>query len=176
MILSHYPAFLVAPALAVWLSSFIHMNVVFRDGRRVIQERNASNVPTVSYTRGTDLSGSLEGAGGIGGLLGRSHGYNTGSGNWSAHNYYHADGNGNITYLETAAQGLAAKYRYDAYGNTLSSSGAYANINVYRFSSKEYHANSGLYYYGFRWYSPSLQRWNKCRTSYAARTEGGRTY
>jgi YD repeat-containing protein len=41
-------------------------------GNLVIQERNASNVPTVSYVRGTDLSGTFEGAGGIGGLLARS--------------------------------------------------------------------------------------------------------
>ena len=32
------------------------------DGRRVIQERNSSNTPTVAYTRGLDLSGSFEGA------------------------------------------------------------------------------------------------------------------
>src|SRR6266516_3483752 len=50
------------------------------DGMRVIQERNGS--PTVSYTRGTDLSGGLEGAGGIGGLLGRSHSYASTNGNW----------------------------------------------------------------------------------------------
>ena len=43
------------------------------DGWRVIQERDNSNTPTVSYTRGSDLSGSMEGAGGIGGLLARSH-------------------------------------------------------------------------------------------------------
>jgi RHS repeat-associated protein len=30
---------------------------------------------------------------------------------------------------------------------------------VYRFSSKELHVNSGLYYYGYRWYHPNLQRW-----------------
>jgi hypothetical protein len=85
--------------------------------RRVIQERDDSNTPTVSYTRGSDLSGSMEGAGGwasqalpvrcprgecrfaasSGGLLARSHGYS--SGNWSTHNFYHADGNGNVTYL-----------------------------------------------------------------------------
>ncbi len=76
------------------------------DGRRVIQERNGSNTPQVSYTRGMDLSGSLEGAGGIGGLLGRSHGYS--GGNWSTHNFYHADGGGNITYLVNSSQGLAA--------------------------------------------------------------------
>jgi YD repeat-containing protein len=42
------------------------------DGNRVVQERDQNNTPTVSYTRGIDLSGSLEGAGGIGGLLARS--------------------------------------------------------------------------------------------------------
>jgi len=126
------------------------------DGMRVIQERE-SNTPQVSYTRGTDLSGSLEGAGGIGGLLARSHGYS--GGNWSTHNFYHADGNGNITYLVNSSQTLAASYRYDPYGNTISSSGGLASANVYRFSSKEIHVNSGLYYYGYRWYSPNLQRW-----------------
>jgi hypothetical protein len=66
------------------------------DGMLVIQERNASNTPAVVYTQGNDLSGSVEGAGGIGGLLGRSHGYSSGS--WSTHNHYHADGNGNVTF------------------------------------------------------------------------------
>ena len=89
------------------------------DGNRVIQERDTNNTPTVSYTRGNDLSGSLEGAGGIGGLLARSDTYS--AGNFTDHNYYHADGNGNITYLETSAQGLAASYRYDAFGNLLNS-------------------------------------------------------
>jgi RHS repeat-associated protein len=124
---------------------------------RVVQERNSSNTPTVSYTRGSDLSGSLESAGGIGGLLARSHGYS--SGNWTNHNCYHADGNGNITYLVNSSQTLAASYRYDPYGNTISSSGTLASANVYRFSSKELHVNSGLYYYGYRWYHPNLQRW-----------------
>ncbi|MGH7952406.1 MAG: hypothetical protein ACREFE_10885 [Limisphaerales bacterium] len=41
------------------------------DGNLVIQERNANNLPTVTYTRGNDLSGTLQGAGGIGGLLAR---------------------------------------------------------------------------------------------------------
>jgi RHS repeat-associated protein len=127
------------------------------DGRRVIQERNGSNVPTVAYTRGSDLSGTLEGAGGIGGLLARSHGYSGGS--WSTHNYYHADGAGNVTYLVSSGQGMAASYRYDAYGNTVTASGSLAGANVYRFSSKEFLVNSGLSYYGYRFYDPNLQRW-----------------
>ncbi|MCW5556136.1 MAG: hypothetical protein KIS67_28775 [Verrucomicrobiae bacterium] len=49
------------------------------DGMLVVQERHfqpqvSTNIPinTISYTRGRDLSGSLQGAGGIGGLLARS--------------------------------------------------------------------------------------------------------
>ncbi len=129
------------------------------DGMRVNQERSSANTPTVSYTRGTDLSGSLEGAGGIGGLLGRSHAYQSASGNWTNHNYYHADGNGNVTYMLNSSQSKVAEYRYDPFGNTISSSGTLAAANVYRFSSKEIHVNSGLYYYGYRFYHPNLQRW-----------------
>ena len=127
------------------------------DGKRVIQERDASDTPTVSYTRGNDLSGTLEGAGGIGGLLAWSGRYY--AGNYSTHLYYHADGNGNITYLVNSSQTLAASYRYDPYGNVLDSSGAYATANTYRFSSKEYSPSTGLYLYLYRPYSPQLQRW-----------------
>src|SRR6266496_425353 len=129
------------------------------DGMRVIQERDASNVPRVSYTRGIDLSGSLEGAGGIGGLLSLSHAYQSGSGSFTNHNYYHADGGGNITYLVDSSQSMVASYRYDPFGNTISSSGTLASANVYRFSSKEQMPNTGLYYYGYRFYDPNLQRW-----------------
>jgi YD repeat-containing protein len=80
------------------------------DGNRVIQERNAANTPTVSYTRGNDLSGNQERAGGIGGLLARSSGYS--AGNWTSHAYYHADGNGNITCLVDASQAVAACKRF----------------------------------------------------------------
>ena len=127
------------------------------DGNRVIQERDTNNAPTISYTRGTDLSGRLEEVGGIGGLLARSSGYS--GGNWGTHYFYHADGNGNITYLVDSSQAMAATYRYDPYGNTVSSSGTQASANVYRFSSKEVHVNSGMYMYLYRFYDPSLQRW-----------------
>lgn len=127
------------------------------DGWRVIQERDVNNTPTVSYTRGTDLSGTLEGAGGIGGLLARSSGYS--SGNWTTHNFYFADGNGNITYMLNNSQAMVASYRYDPFGNAISKSGTLADANIYRFSSKEIHANSGMYYYGYRFYDPNLQRW-----------------
>jgi len=127
------------------------------DGMRVIQERDGSSTPTVSYTRGNDLSGSLEGAGGIGGLLARSHGYS--SGDWTNHNVYFADGNGNITYMLNSSQSMVASYRYEPFGETISQSGTLADANRYRFSSKEIHSYSGMYYYGYRFYFPHVQRW-----------------
>jgi RHS repeat-associated protein len=37
--------------------------------------------------------------------------------------------------------------------------GPLAEANTYRFSSKEWCANAALYYYGYRFYEPNLQRW-----------------
>jgi len=132
------------------------------DGMLIVQERDSANTPQVTYTRGRDLSGSLAGAGGIGGLLARSHGYS--SGTWSTHNFYHADGNGNITALVNSSHAHQASYKYDPYGRLLASSGTLASANVMRFSSKPWvsfagSATSGLYYYGFRFADPYLQRW-----------------
>ena len=78
------------------------------DGNLVIQERDINNLPTTTYTRGNDLSGSLEGAGGIGGLLARtSQSYSDGP--LSGNSFYHADGNGNITMLIDGFQGICSQ-------------------------------------------------------------------
>jgi RHS repeat-associated protein len=37
--------------------------------------------------------------------------------------------------------------------------GTLAAGNTYRFSGKEYDLHSGLYYFGYRFYDPNLQRW-----------------
>jgi len=125
------------------------------DGNLVIQERNPFNIPVNTYTRGKDLSGGLESAGGIGGLLALTRP----SGSGLQHVYYHGDGNGNVTALVDALQKIVARYLYDPFGNTLSASGPLADVNVYRFSSKEWHPQSGLVYYLYRFYDPNLQRW-----------------
>ena len=132
------------------------------DGMLVLQERDGNNVPRVTYTRGTDLSGSMQGAGGIGGLLARTDNTRLVGGVPGTHAYYHADGNGNVTALTDEKNLLVAQYGYDPYGNLLSKSGALADANTYRFSSKEIDANLGLYYYGYRFYIPNLQRWLNC--------------
>jgi RHS repeat-associated protein len=104
------------------------------------------------------LSGTFEGAGGIGGLLARSdHALMIADG-VHAHVYYHSDGSGNVTALLDRKGHIAARYHYDPYGNILAMSGPMAEENLYRFSSKELHVNSGLVYYLYRYYDPNLQR------------------
>ncbi|NLH74206.1 MAG: RHS repeat-associated core domain-containing protein [Verrucomicrobia bacterium] len=132
-------------------------------GMLIVQERDGANWPTVTYTRGRDLSGTVDGAGGIGGLLARSHGYSSGS--WAYHNFYHSDGNGNVTALADSGGTLQASYIYDPYGRYLTGTGTLLTSNVMRFSSKPWvsflgtSATSGLYYYGYRFYDTYLQRW-----------------
>jgi RHS repeat-associated protein len=152
----------------VWQSAIWNLQSEIQyvyDGNLVIQERHytphfSTSHPqqTVTYTRGRDLSGTLEGAGGIGGLLSRtaSEISNLQS---PSHAYYHADGNGNITCLVATNQAVVARYLYDPYGNQLAATGPLAEANLYRFSSKEWHPPSGLVYYLYRYYDPSLQRW-----------------
>lgn len=135
------------------------------DGNLVLQERHynpqiSTSIAqqTMTYTRGNDLSGSLEAAGGIGGLLARSQS-EISNPQSAFHSYYHADGNGNVTCLIATNQTVAARYLYDPFGNPLSAVGPLAEANLYRFSSKEWHLASALVYYGYRFYDPSLQRW-----------------
>jgi RHS repeat-associated protein len=125
------------------------------DHMLVLQERDGDNAPTATYTRGLDLSGSLQGAGGIGGLLA----FTQLSSSNPRHTYYHADAGGNITALIDDHATVLARYAYDPYGNLLGLAGPLAKQNLYRFSSKEFHPASGLYYYGYRFYEPSLLRW-----------------
>jgi len=68
---------------------------------------------------------------------------------------------------------LKAAYRYDPYGRLRGWTGPEASSNPFRFSTKlwldfgpvsygnagEFNMTYGLYYYGYRYYAPELQRW-----------------
>ncbi len=146
----------------VWNGSGWTISQVVRylyDGMVVIRERDGNNVPQITYTRGLDLSGRLQRAGGIGGLLARTDHQEAFVNPQLATTFYHSDGGGNVMMLVDGYQHVAAQYHYDPFGNLIGESGPLADANVYRFSSKEFAVNAGLYYYGFRFYDPSLQRW-----------------
>ena len=126
----------------------------FYDGRNLIEERVANANGTASaihYYWGKDLSGKLQGAGGVGGLL-----YLTVDGAIYIPCY---DGNGNVTRYLDANGTTVAQYVYDAFGRTISQTGPRAHVFRHRFSTKYFDAATGLYYYGHRFYSPVLRRW-----------------
>jgi len=70
------------------------------------------------------------------------------------------DGNRNImSYLNATDASLVASYEYDPNGRIL---WQYGNQNAemsYRFSSEYYDKETGMYYYGYRYYNPGLCRW-----------------
>ncbi len=110
-----------------------------------------------SYLWGPDVSGTMRGAGGVGGLL-LCMDHLTGQSHFPTY-----DGNGNVMALIHANPGTAATvdavYEYDPFGRTLRANGIAAEGNPFRFSTKFTDEETGLVYYGFRYYSPVEGRW-----------------
>jgi RHS repeat-associated protein len=87
--------------------------------------------------------------GGIGGLLNVKQ---------SGQNYsYLYDGKGNVTAVIDSAEATAATYTYDAFGNLMVKTGSLDQ--PFQFSTKRYDTQTGLVYYGYRFYSPVSGRW-----------------
>lgn len=126
------------------------------DGWRHIAELNATNDAVIrSYTWGLDLSGSLGGTGGVGGLLFLS----TSNSQPSSH-FYGYDGNGNVTLLINATNGTAsAVYEYDPFGRELRATGPMADENTFTFSTKRRNATTRLVLYEYRPYDADEGRW-----------------
>ncbi|MBN2716967.1 MAG: RHS repeat protein [Deltaproteobacteria bacterium] len=118
-----------------------------------VQDETDNVVDTKQYVWGLDLSQSLQGAGGVGGLLAVVDGENV--------HQYMFDANGNVGQLVSGEDGtVAARYEYDAFGNAVVAVGDAALENAYRFSTK-YLDETGMYYYGYRYYLGDLGRWNR---------------
>ncbi len=119
----------------------------------------SGSAPAVTLERtwlwGTDLSGTLQGAGGVGGLLAVN--LETGADAGVYHPLY--DGNGNIGQYVNSSGNAVAKYEYDGFGNSLVSAGTHEALFPHRFSTKPLNSETGLYYYGFRDYDAATGRW-----------------
>ena len=126
------------------------------DGWNLLADLNGqtSNAVVCTYAWGLDLSGSPQGAGGVGGLI-----FSTLNGQ-SAVYAYGSDGNGNVTGLVAMGTGAkSATYDYSVFGEVLTADGPSAGLNTFRFSTKYTDAETGRFYYGFRYYDPSTGRW-----------------
>ena len=123
-------------------------------GWNLVAELDVTETVLKSYLWGMDLSGTLEGVGGVGGLLAiRDH---VGDDVF----YPASDGNGNVTALIASADAtVAAIYEYGPFGESIRASGPVADTNPFHFSTKYFDAKTDLYYYDYRYYSPSMGRW-----------------
>jgi RHS repeat-associated protein len=133
----------------------IYTNKFLYDGWNLIAELKPDNSRLRTYVWGTDLSGSLQGAGGVGGLLEVSY---YGAATTNCFPAY--DGNGNVMNYVNAADGASvAQFEYDPFLGITRATGPMANLLPFLGSTKYFDWESGLYDYGHRYYGPSFGGW-----------------
>jgi RHS repeat-associated protein len=125
----------------------------FWDGYNIVRSLTHSQTHTLtnSFIWGLDLSGSLQGAGGVGGLLAEVK---------DGVPYFAAfDANGNVTEYISTNRITEAHYEYSPFGEIVVQSGDLADSFTHRFSTKPWCGVTGLSEYLFRKYEPGLGRW-----------------
>jgi RHS repeat-associated protein len=70
--------------------------------------------------------------------------------------YYQADGLGSVTSLSNASGALAQTYTFDSFGNLVAASGSI--VNNFRYTGRELHSETNLYYYRSRYCDPEAGR------------------
>ena len=122
------------------------------DGWNLLAVVNAQTAIQQSFMWGSDLSGTVTEAGGVGGLLME---------NISSTNCFVTyDGNGDITSLVNSAdKSLVARYEYSPYGELLRETGLFSHLSLIKFSTKFWDVETKLVYYGGRYYSPIIGKW-----------------
>jgi RHS repeat-associated protein len=113
------------------------------DGARITQERDGANNVLREYTWGLDQ------VGGIGGLLHLNQ-------NGVDYSYLY-EGKGNVTTVLDSAGAVAAAYQYDPFGRRRAQTGSLTQSM--QFSTKLYDDQTGLSYYGYRFFAPAIGRW-----------------
>ena len=123
------------------------------DGWNLIATLTSTFALQATFIWGLDLSGSVQGAGGIGGLLSISDTAN------GAH-FICSDGNGSVTALiKVTDSTFSANCEYGPFGEAIRTTGPMAKANPFRFSSKYQDDETDLIYYGYRYYGGSAGRW-----------------
>ena len=124
------------------------------DGWNLVAELADTGRRIRTYAWGLDLSGTMDGTGGVGGLLFETDHF----GGKSFTAAY--DLNGNITSLVDLSNGApSVAYEYTPFGELIRASGEYALLNPFRFATKYSDDESGLSFYDHRYYTPATGRW-----------------
>ena len=125
------------------------------DGWNLLDEQNATNNAVIrSYMWGLDLSGTMQGAGGVGGLISVEQPGST------MVNFATYDCNGNLVGLiDSGNAQVNAAHEYGPFGELLRATGPMAFVNPFRFSTKYQDDETAMLYYGYRYYDPPTGRW-----------------
>ena len=136
------------------------------DDWNIIREivRKGDSVAITDNIWGLDIDGTLQGTGGVGGLLAvqRSDCAITNSAFCILHSALYLptyDANGNVSeYVSTNGE-IVAHYDYSPFGEPLVASGQLASTFTHQFSTKPYCAVTGFNEYVYRKYRPEIGRW-----------------
>ncbi len=127
--------------------------VYFPGSFLVLAVLDGSNVVKEIYTHGPDLSGTIGGAGGIGGILSVS----TNIGAASASKYFHADAMGNVILVSDSDGKQVASYGFTPFGKLVKQVGDYKAR--FLFSFKEQEAETSIVNFGLRYFSTARGAW-----------------
>ena len=126
------------------------------EGWLLVAILDATNSLDRSFTWGLDLSETAQGAGGVGGLVSMTVHRGTNAGTY----FYSYDGNGNVVGLMNASsQQVVARYEYGPFHELLRATGSLAHQNPFQGATKFKDWETGLDYYGYRYYDPSNGSW-----------------
>jgi hypothetical protein len=121
------------------------------DNQVLLAVLDHTNGVVVSFMRGLDLSGTVQGAGGVGGVLAVQVGSAGPAGLAGTTHFTCYDGNGNVTALVNAATGEeSARYAYGPFAEPLQRTGPMAKLNPIRFSTQYHDDYTGDDKYLFR--------------------------
>jgi RHS repeat-associated protein len=119
----------------IYKSSSTATSIYAYDGDNLIEETNSSGAVVARYSQGLSIDEPL--------AMLRS----------GTTSYYNADGLGSITSLANGAGALAQTYTFDSFGKQTASSGSLTN--PFRYTGREFDAETSLYFYRARYYDPS---------------------
>lgn len=138
--------------MSAWGTTATESLRFFYDGWNLIVEIDQNDLEVREHVWGLDLAHEMIATGGVGALLATADANGT---------YYAAyDGNGNITAMVDSLTAFpVAEYEYGPFGQPLRATGPLAADLPYGFSTKYTDAETGLVYYGYRYYYASLGRW-----------------
>ncbi|MBK1882238.1 RHS repeat-associated core domain-containing protein [Luteolibacter pohnpeiensis] len=103
-------------------------------------------------------SADFQAPGGVGGLLASSY-YNSSTTTPDNHFVPSYDANGNILAWTSQTGALARQNDYDPFGNVVMKRSLLSGVPDFGFSTKLQDTESGLLYFGYRFYDPITGRW-----------------